>query len=207
VSQGSQPGRVSLWGRGLAGIAGFLILAEVLGRTGIISPAVLPLASTVLARTAGLAADPRFLTDLAATLEAWALGLAIAIAVAVPCGVVLGSLPVVRTATRAVVEFLRPIPSVALILFVGLLIGPGLRMNVTLIVYAAVWPVLFNTMYGLDDTDPVAKETLRAFGFGRPAVIRSSRPGSGSPPPSPSSSTSAPDSSPAGSAGTASAPS
>jgi len=172
VTQGSRPGHVAQWARGLAGLAGFLVLAEVLGRTGIISRAVLPLTSTVLARAVGLAADPRFLADVGATLEAWALGLAIAVAVAVPCGLVLGSLPGVRTATRTVVEFLRPIPSVALILLVGLVLGPGLRMNVTLIVYAALWPVLFNTIYGLDDTDPVAKETLRAFGFGRPAVIR-----------------------------------
>ena len=160
------------WILGLAGIAGFLLIAEALGRTGVISPAVLPLASTVLARAAGLAGNPRFLADTAATLEAWAVGLLIAVAVAVPCGVVLGSLPGVRSATLAVVEFLRPIPSVALIVLVGLLIGPGLRMNVTLIVYAAVWPILFNTIYGLDDADPVARETLRAFGFGRLAVIR-----------------------------------
>ena len=137
-----------------------------------ISRGVLPLASTVLARAAGLAGNPRFAEDVAATLEAWAVGLAIAVAVAVPCGVVLGSLPGVRSATLAVVEFLRPIPSVALIVLVGLLIGPGLRMNVTLVVYAAIWPVLFNTIYGLDDADPVARETLRAFGFGRLAVIR-----------------------------------
>jgi NitT/TauT family transport system permease protein len=172
LSQGSRPGHAAQWARGLAGIAAFLLLAEVLGRAQIISPAVLPLASTVLARTAGLVADPRFLADLAATLQAWALGLAITVAVAVPCGVLLGSLPGVRAATRAVVEFLRPIPSVALILLVGILLGPGLRMNLTLIVYAAIWPVLFNTIYGLDDTDPLAKETLRAFGFGRLAVIR-----------------------------------
>jgi len=159
-------------GRGLAGIAVFLLLAELLGRAGVISQSVLPLASTVLARTAGLAANSQFLGDVAATLGAWALGMAIAVALAVPGGVLLGSLPGVRSATLAIVEFLRPIPSVALILLVGLLIGPGLRMNVTLIVYAAVWPVLYNTIYGLDDTDPVARETLRAFGFGRLAQIR-----------------------------------
>ena len=158
--------------RGLAGILAVLLIAELLGRAGVISRGVLPLASTVLARAAGLAGNPRFGEDVAATLEAWALGLVIAVAVAVPCGVVLGSLPGVRSATLAVVEFLRPIPSVALIVLVGLLIGPGLRMNVTLIVYAAIWPVLFNTIYGLDDADPVARETLRAFGFRRLAVIR-----------------------------------
>jgi NitT/TauT family transport system permease protein len=164
--------RLILLARGLAGILALLLIAELLGRTGMISRGVLPLASTVLARAAGLAGNPHFGEDVAATLEAWALGLVIAVMVAVPCGVVLGSLPGVRSASLAVVEFLRPIPSVALIVLVGLLIGPGLRMNVTLVVYAAIWPVLFNTIYGLDDADPLARETLRAFGFGRLAVIR-----------------------------------
>ena len=79
--------------RGLAGILAFLAIAELLGRTGVISRGVLPLASTVLARAAGGGGNPRFAEDVAATLEAWAVGLAIAVAVAVPCGVVLGSLP------------------------------------------------------------------------------------------------------------------
>ena len=162
--------RAASWRRGLTGLAVILLAAEALGRAGVIP--VLPLTSTVLVQAARLAADPRFLADLAATLAAWAAGLAITVAVAVPLGLVLGSLPGVRTATRALVDFLRPIPSVALILLVGLLMGPGLAMNVVLIVYAAVWPVLFNTISGLEGTDPVAIQTLRAFGFGRLAVLR-----------------------------------
>jgi NitT/TauT family transport system permease protein len=160
------------WVRGLAGVAAFLLLGEVLGRSGVISRAVLPLASTVLARAVGLVGNGRFLADTGATIGALAAGLGIAVALAVPCGLVLGSVPGVRSATRAAVEFLRPIPSVALIPLVALFLGPGQRMNITLIVYAAVWPVLFNTIHGLDDVDPVAKETLRAFGFGRLAVVR-----------------------------------
>jgi ABC-type nitrate/sulfonate/bicarbonate transport system permease component len=86
-----------------------------------------------LARAVGLAGSGRFLADFAATLEAWAIGLALTVVVAVPLGIVLGSLPGVRYATRAIVEFLRPVPSVALILLVSLVIGPGLRMTVALI--------------------------------------------------------------------------
>jgi NitT/TauT family transport system permease protein len=157
--------------RGLAGFAAIGLAAEAVSRSGLVSQAVLPPASTVLARAAGLAGNSRFLTDFAATLQAWAVGLGLTVAVAVPAGLVLGSLPVIRSATRAVVEFLRPIPPVALIPLAALLIGPGLRMNATLIVYAASWPVLFNTIHGLDDVDPLAKETLRAFGFGPLAVL------------------------------------
>jgi NitT/TauT family transport system permease protein len=150
----------------------FIGLAQAAGETGIIKQSVLPLMSTVLTRAVGLVGNGRFIADLGATLEAWAVGLAITVVVAVPLGLLLGSLPVVRVASRAVVEFLRPIPSVSLILLVTLLIGNGLRMTVTLIVYGGLWPVLYNTMAGLDDVDPVAKQTLRAFGFGRLAVVR-----------------------------------
>jgi NitT/TauT family transport system permease protein len=158
--------------RGLIGVVAVLLAAEVLSITGVISRSALPPISTVLGQAVLLLGSTQFLGDLTATIEAWAAGLAITVAVGVPAGLVLGSVPGVRSATRAVVEFLRPIPPVALIPLVALVVGPGLRMNLTLIVYAAIWPVLFNTIYGLDDVDPVAKQTLRAFGFGRFDVIR-----------------------------------
>jgi NitT/TauT family transport system permease protein len=164
--------RAARWIRGGTGVVAFLLLAEAAGRLGIISRSALPLTSTVLARAVLLAGDGRFIADLGATLESWAAGLAIASAAGVVLGVLLGSLPGVRTATMAVVEFLRPIPSVALILLVSLLIGPGQRMSVTLIVYGGIWPVLYNTIAGMDDVDPVAVQTHRAFGFSRLATIR-----------------------------------
>jgi NitT/TauT family transport system permease protein len=157
--------------RGVIGIVIFLLLAQAAGWSGLAPRDELPLTSTVLARAAGLAGNGRFLTDLGATLEAWAIGLGLTVLIAVPVGLLLGSLPVIRMAARAVVEFLRPVPWIALVVLVSLIVGYGLRMVVTLIVLGAVWPVLYNTMTGLDDVDPVAVETLRAFGFSRPSVL------------------------------------
>ncbi|MCW2863150.1 MAG: NitT/TauT family transport system permease protein [Actinoallomurus sp.] len=147
------------------------LLSEILGRAGIVHRDFLPPASTILGRAVSLAGDGYFLTNLWSTIKAWAIGLAIAVGGGVPVGLLLGSVPVLNTAVRAVVEFLRPIPSVALIPLVSLILGSGQTTEVTLIVYAAAWPVLFNTIYGLQDVDPVAKETMRTFGFGRLAVI------------------------------------
>ena len=144
---------------------------ELLGRAGIVRRDYLPPASEVVARAVGLAGDRTFLEGVGHTLRAWALGLGLACAIAVPLGLLLGSVPVVDAAVRAVVEFLRPLPSVALIPLVSLLLGTGTRTEVALITYACVWPVLFNTVYGLGETDPLARDTLRAFGFGRLAVL------------------------------------
>lgn len=157
--------------RGAAGLVAFLLALEVLGRSGVVSRTDLPPSSDILVRAVTLLGDPRFLGSVGATLQAWFFGLLIATAVGVPLGVLLGSVPGVNAAAGAVVEFLRPIPSVALIPLAGLVLGSGIGMKATMIVYAAIWPVLFNTIYGLADVDPLAKETLRSFGFGRPAVM------------------------------------
>jgi hypothetical protein len=48
----------------------------------------------------------------------------------------LSSVPVAEAAVRAVIEFLRPLPSVALIPLVSLLPGSGLGTEVALVAYA-----------------------------------------------------------------------
>jgi NitT/TauT family transport system permease protein len=157
--------------RGACGVALVIAASEALGRAGIVHEDFLPPASVILARAAALAVDAAFRADVGATLTAWALGLLIATVLAVPLGLALGTIPPVARAVTTIVEFLRPIPSVALIPLVAMLLGSGLEMKLTVIVYASVWPVLFNTIYGLRGVDPVAKDTLRAFGFGRLAVL------------------------------------
>jgi NitT/TauT family transport system permease protein len=164
--------RMGRWTRSLVGVAVLGAVFEVLGRIGLVERAYLPPTSTVVARAAELVGSGEFRADVAATLTAAALGLTMAIALGVALGVLLGSVRGVNTAARVVIEFLRPIPSVALVPFATLLLGVGTQMKVSLIVYAATWPVLFNTLYGLTTVDPVAKDTLRSFGFGRLDVLR-----------------------------------
>jgi NitT/TauT family transport system permease protein len=144
---------------------------EALTRAELVNPQFLPPASAVLATTAQILIDPEFLANVAATVLAWALGLAAAVAIAVPLGLLLGSSKRSYRAATTAIEFLRPIPSVALIPLAILLMGRGLDMKVSLIVYASVWPILFNTIYGVREVDPVAKDTARAFGFGRAAIL------------------------------------
>ncbi|MEU4514150.1 ABC transporter permease [Nonomuraea wenchangensis] len=157
--------------RGAAGAAGFFVVGELVIRYGIGDDMDFPPPSTILLETGRLLADPDFLAGVAATLANWALGLLIAICVAVPLGVLLGSLPPVERAIRPILEFLRPIPSVAIIPLAILLIPVDEMMKVSVIVYAALWPILINTLYGMHDVDPVAKESLRSFGFGPLAVL------------------------------------
>jgi NitT/TauT family transport system permease protein len=150
--------------RNLAGLLGFLLIWEGAVRGGLVDKLFLPPPSIVLARTVELLGQPSFVRDVVATVLAWAIALLISIGIAVPAGLLLGSIPWLRDATRAIVEFLRPIPSVALIPLVLLLVGSGPEAKITLAVYAAVWPILFNTSYALGEIDPVLIETAKSYG-------------------------------------------
>ncbi|NRQ34403.1 ABC transporter permease [Nonomuraea sp. NN258] len=157
--------------RGVVGAAGFLLAGELVIRFGLSEDLLFPPPSVILREAALLAADVTFLDGLATTLTNWALGLLVAIAAGVPLGVLLGALAPVERAVRPVLEFLRPIPSVAIIPLAILLIPQDAMMKVSVVVYASVWPILINTLYGMHDVDPLSKDTLRSFGFGRLAVL------------------------------------
>ena len=155
------------WLRGAAGALILFAVLEAITRAELVTPDYLPPASSILAETFDLLTDPSFLGDLWVTLQACLVGLLIATVVAVPLGLVLGLTDTAYKATIVVIEFVRPIPSVALIPLAILIYGRGMEMKVSLVVFACVWPILFNTIYGMHSVDPVAVDTARAFGLNR----------------------------------------
>jgi ABC-type nitrate/sulfonate/bicarbonate transport system permease component len=157
---------------GLAGILGFLLTWELIPRTGIVEPRFLPPASEVLAtllRALGLTA---FWVSVGETMLAWFLGLLIAVIAAVVLGFLIGSSAFLAKATNSTVEFLRPIPSVALIPLAVLMFGVKIESSLMLIIYASFWQVFIQVLYGVADIDMVANNTAKSYGLGRMARIR-----------------------------------
>jgi ABC-type nitrate/sulfonate/bicarbonate transport system permease component len=157
------PDRALPW----AGLLAVLALFELLARIELINPRFFPPVSEMIARLVEEAGTGGFWSAVGNTLQGWALGLGIACAIAVPVGIVVGSSPLLYRALRGVIEFLRPIPSVALIPLAVLVYGSGLESKVFLAAFAATWPLLMQTLYGVQDVDPVATDTARSFGFSR----------------------------------------
>jgi len=156
------PDRALPWVGTLTVVAVF----ELASRTELVASRHFPPISTWAWRLLEEAGTAALWTSVGRTVQGWALGLAIAVAIAVPAGIVIGSTPLLHRATRAVTEFLRPIPSVALIPLVIVLYGSTIRSTVILVVYAAFWQVLVQVLYGVADVDPVARDTARSYGLG-----------------------------------------
>jgi ABC-type nitrate/sulfonate/bicarbonate transport system permease component len=157
---------------GIAGLAGFGVLLEIAPRTGLVPARYAPPTSDILTTLAAQARRGEFWTAVGDTLLTWLLGLLIAVALGVAVGVLIGSVPVLRALTASTIEFLRPIPSVALIPLVVVLYGSTVEATVVLVVYAAFWQVLVQTLAGVADIDPVAADTARSYHLNRWARIR-----------------------------------
>ncbi|WP_329267142.1 ABC transporter permease [Streptomyces sp. NBC_01451] len=152
--------------RGLAGVAGLVAVLEVLPHTGLVSADYLPPASVTVRALWHLLAEQEFWTALGDTLTGWGLGLAVSVVAGVVAGLVIGSVPVLRAVTASTIEFLRPIPSVALIPIAVLLYGTDLRSKLLLVVYASFWQVIVQVLAGVQDVDPVADDTARSYRLG-----------------------------------------
>ncbi|WP_345433226.1 ABC transporter permease [Actinoallomurus vinaceus] len=157
--------------RGAIGVLAFLVIWEIIGRAGIVDRTFLPPSSDVLWRLVTLFGDGGFLQDIAATLMAWGSGLLISTLIAVPAGLLLGSLPGINSAVRVLVEFLRPIPGVALIPLALLVIPDQADLERSLAVYASMWPIMINAVYAVGEVDPVARDMAKCFGVGRLGML------------------------------------
>lgn len=156
---------IPTWVLGVIGIIVFLGLWELTPVVGLVKAQYLPPASEVLLTLANDLGLTAFWVAVGQTMLAWFLGLAIAAVSGLVLGLVIGMSPFLRRFTNSTIEFLRPIPSVALIPIAVLLFGMKLESSLLLIVFACFWQVLIQVLYGVADVDNVAMQTARSYGF------------------------------------------
>ena len=157
---------------GGAGLLGFVAVWHLVPTLGLVGPEYLPYPAEVFAWLAQELRDLAFWRRLRLTMTSWAIGLAMATLAAVVLGTAVGTVPFLRRATHTTVEFLRPVPSVALIPLAVLMFGLQMRAALFIIVYAAFWQVFVQVIYGVADIDTVARDTARSFGLTRRERLR-----------------------------------
>jgi ABC-type nitrate/sulfonate/bicarbonate transport system permease component len=157
--------RTADWLPRLAGIVVVLVVLEICSRTGVLPRESFPPVSEIYGSLAGLVSDTPFWVEVGRTMRGWAVGLLVAVLLAVPLGMLLGGSRRAFEMSRLIIEFLRPVPSVALIPLAVLVFGVGQDMKVFLVAFACFWPILFQSIYGVQDVDPVATDTARSYGL------------------------------------------
>lgn len=131
-----------------------------------------PPVSRILLSLAELTSSRELAGHLLASLGRLAGGYLLAAALAISCGIVLGYFRLAYSLLEGLIEFLRPMPSVAIIPVAILFLGIGNPMVVAVTVYACAWPILINTIDGVRSIDRTLIDTGRTFGLGRWTILK-----------------------------------
>lgn len=149
---------------GCAFAVGCVALVEILARAGLLTSYVPPPSIMLLALAKGFV-NGDISSQVGVTLFVYLESLGLATILAVTLGILMGTYRPVFDALKMVVEFMRPVPSVAMIPIAILFLGLGISMRMTIVTYAAFWPLLISTLYGVRGIDPLPLDVARNFGI------------------------------------------
>jgi NitT/TauT family transport system permease protein len=159
-------------GKGLCGVAGAVALWELLRQVGVLPSDLAPSFVDIVPALVRETFSGSLGAALLESVRAWAAGTAVTLLIGLPVGVLIGLSRWMDALTSLVFDFLRPVPAVAFVPVAVIFFGLGTKMQTFLIAMAAVWPVIFNTRFGVRSVDPLLLDNARAMGLGRLAQIR-----------------------------------
>lgn len=136
---------------------------EMVGRRHLLFGDALPPATQAAGALITLVGEPSFWRGVVDTALQWAGGLAGSALVAIPLGLAIGAGRLRFSLTRSTIDFLRTIPPVMLLPLFVLIWGSGPSMVMLLAIYAAVWPMLIQTIAGVRAVETLTLDTARVF--------------------------------------------
>lgn len=157
---------------GLVTMLTLLGLWQALVVAGVLDYEYLPAPSEVAQAAARLTQSGELAERTGHTLRVVLLGWLIAGTIGILLGLLLGlSAPAWRW-SMASFEAIRAMPPICLVPVALLIFGFSVRMELTIIVYAAAWPVMINTIDGARNVPPELLQVARMMHLSRLATIR-----------------------------------
>lgn len=143
----------------------FLAVWELLPKLGIVDSAFLPPFSVVLQSGWQLILNGQLWGHLQASLIRSFSGFLVALVVAIPLGLAIGWYSRFSDLITPLLELFRNTAPLALLPVFILFLGIGEASKISLIIYACVWPILLNTISGVQQVDPLLIKSARTMGL------------------------------------------
>lgn len=132
----------------------------------------LPTPAEVVARLRELTVSGVIFVDAASSVRRVLTGVALAAAVGVPVGMLMGISPLWRRVLSPSLEIVRPIPIAAWVPLVIIVFGIGEAPALALIFLGALHPILLNTVTGIAQTPPIHLRAAAMLGANRMTTVR-----------------------------------
>ena len=149
-----------------------LVAWEVGARTGLVSALFFPAPSVIVRALVRTTASGELPIHLGFTLYRLALGLAFGGSAGLLLGLLMGWSRTARTIAGPAVAAIHPMPKLALLPLVLIIFGIGEQSKVVLIALAAFFPMLINSMAGVQQIDDLTWEVARHYQARGPTLLR-----------------------------------
>ena len=154
------------WVTSWVGVAVLLVLWQAAPNLGWVDKTFLPPLSQVLHAWWDLARTGELWDDVQVSLQRSLTGFGIAIAAGVPLGLAIGWYPLAAELLNPVLTIFLNTAALALLPVFTLILGIGETSKITIVVYASIWPILYNTISGVRGVDPLLVKSARSLGVG-----------------------------------------
>ncbi|MGW0698999.1 ABC transporter permease [Streptomyces sp. NPDC002867] len=155
-----------------AAIVALLLLWETAPRVGLVDRTFLPPFSEVARAWWGLATDGQLADNARASLVRSFSGFGLAVALAVPLGLLIGWYRPVADLLGPLLEVFRNTAALALLPVFVLLLGIGETSKVSIVVYACTWPILLNTISAVRNADPTLLKLAKSMDLSAPRLFQ-----------------------------------
>lgn len=132
----------------------------------------LPPLHEVLIAGAELISTGALQSHIAASLTRSAAGFSIAVVLGIALGLVIAWYRPLHSFLTPLLELFRNTAALALLPVFTLLLGIGEESKITIVAFAAFFPVLLNTIAGVRTVDPLLVRAARSLGLRSPALFR-----------------------------------
>jgi len=152
---------------------GFVILMLLVWQSAAAAGALgaVPTPADVGVSLVGLFTSGEVWVPVGTTLLAWSIAFVIAAVVGGILGFLLGANDIAYRLAVFILDFCRTIPALGLLPLIVLVFGAKMQGTIVLAVIGAVWAVLLQTIYGVRDVDPIARDSFRSYGVRRRDVL------------------------------------
>jgi ABC-type nitrate/sulfonate/bicarbonate transport system permease component len=128
---------------------------------------------TAIARSIGDLAQSGALThNFSHTLYVTLVGWVASGVLGVALGLALGLSAVTWRYSMASIEFLRALPAISFVPVAVLLLGFSTKMELVVVIYVSLWPILIGTIHGARQVTPMHRDLARMMHMSRMAQIR-----------------------------------
>jgi NitT/TauT family transport system permease protein len=144
-------------------VAALLVLWETLPRFGFVDRTFLPPFSEVWRALLELATDGQLVTNIEASLTRSLSGFALAVAISVPLGLLIGWYKPISDVLNPLLQIFLNTAALALLPVFVLILGIGETSKIAIVLYACTWPILLNTISAVRNVDPTLLRLARSM--------------------------------------------